>query len=57
MEARTLPLDVWRMKESRICVCVLMCGREFSEKTERIDPENAPNALFFGEFWEVGGYL
>ena len=54
MEARTLPLDVWRMKESRICVCVLMCGREFSEKTERIDPENAPNALFFGKSgrWE-----
>ena len=31
MEARTLPLDVWRMRESRIyvCVCVCVCGREF----------------------------
>jgi len=59
MEARTLPLDVWRMRESRIYVCV--CGRENlgeKRKRERIDPENAPNApLFFLEFWEVGGYL
>ena len=25
MKARTLLLDVWRVRESRICVCVCVC--------------------------------
>ena len=58
MEARTLPLDIWRMRELRICVYVF--EREFRWKDRgRIALENTPNAqnFFFFLNSENQGYL
>ena len=63
MKARTLLLDVWRVRESRICVCVCVCVylanncsekryRELIQKTS-LGPQN----LFFVAIWELEGYL
>ena len=56
MEARTLTLDIWRMRESKICVYVFK--REFRWKDRgRITPENAPNALFFFLILRIGVFI
>ena len=48
MKSRTLPLDVWKMRESRIYVCVCVGGggeRERERERERIAPKNCSECL------------
>ena len=40
MEARTLPLDIWRMRESRVLMYVFW--RERERERERIALQNCP---------------
>ena len=45
MKSRTLPLDVWKMRESRIYVCVCVCGGGGGRERERIAPKNSSECL------------
>ena len=42
MEVRTLPLDIWRMRESRVLMYVFWRERERERERERIALQNCP---------------